>query len=128
MKTGPDLLQQFLDVEGELLKPRYQIKTFDCPARFLSGENENQALAQAYFASLDRQPAGPGIDDLVKNGYIPQQLIEHAREMRGTPAYEKYRRGPPVCRGHGPAGGRTRNLQPAGSHRPGEAAVDGGAS
>ena len=94
MKTVPDLLQQFLDVEGDLLKPRYQIKTFDCPVRFLSGENENQALAQAYFASLDRQPAGPGIDDLVKNGYIPQRLIENAREMRGTPAYEKYRKDP----------------------------------
>jgi type II secretory pathway pseudopilin PulG/5-hydroxyisourate hydrolase-like protein (transthyretin family) len=88
------LLPQFLDVEGDLLKPRYQIKTFDCPVRFLFGENENQALAQAYFASLDRQPAGPGIDDLVKNGYIPQRLIENAREMRGTPAYEKYRRDP----------------------------------
>jgi type II secretory pathway pseudopilin PulG/5-hydroxyisourate hydrolase-like protein (transthyretin family) len=93
-ENRPGLLQQFLDVEGELLKPRYQIKSFDCPERFLSGEGGNQALAQAYFASLDRQPAGPGIDDLVKNGYIPQRLIDNARAMRGTPAYEKYRGDP----------------------------------
>jgi len=93
-ENRPGLLQQFLDVEGELLKPRYQIKTFDSPGRFLSGAEEDQALAQAYFASLHRRPTGPGIDELVRTGYLSRRLIEHAREMRGTPAYEKYRKDP----------------------------------
>ena len=93
-ESRPGLLQQFLDVEGELLKPRYQIKMFDCPSRFLFGTGEDQALAQAYFASLEQRPASPGVDDLVKSGYIPKQLVEHAREMRGTPAYERYRKDP----------------------------------
>ncbi len=93
-ESRPGLLQQFLDVEGELLKPRYQIKSFECPGRFLSEAGENQALARAYFASLDRLPAGPGIDELVKNGYIPQRLVEDARAMRGTHAYQRYRSDP----------------------------------
>ena len=90
----PGLLQPFPGVAGELLMPCYQIKRFDCPSRFLSGAAENQALAQAYFASLDRQPAGLEVDELVKNGYISRQLVEHARDLRGTEAYEKYRKDP----------------------------------
>ncbi|SPE51099.1 membrane hypothetical protein [Verrucomicrobia bacterium] len=90
----PGLLQQFLDVEGELLKPRYQIKSFECPGQFLSTAGENQALAEAYFASWDQPPAGPGLDDLVRSGSLPQRLVEHAREMRGTAAYERYRQDP----------------------------------
>ena len=91
-ENRPGLLQQFLDAEGELLKPRYQIKFFDSPARLF--ETENQPLAAAYFASLGEPRAGPSLDDLVKSGYVPQRLIEHARDMRGTPAYEKFRADP----------------------------------
>ncbi|HOX55919.1 MAG TPA: MG2 domain-containing protein [Candidatus Paceibacterota bacterium] len=93
-ENRPGLLQQFLDAEGELLKPRYQIRMFDCPGRFLSGAEGDQALAQAYFASLDSPVAGLEADELVRGGYIPAQLVEHARAMRGTPAYEKYRQDP----------------------------------
>jgi hypothetical protein len=31
---------------------------------------------------------------MVKSGYIPQRLIDHARDMQGTPAYQKYRSDP----------------------------------
>ncbi len=90
----PGLLQQFLDAEGELLKPRYQIKSFECPGQFLTWDENRQGLAQAYLASLDQQTTGPSLDELVNGGYIPRRLIEHAREMRGTPAYERYRKDP----------------------------------
>ena len=91
-ENRPGLLQQFLDVEGDLLKPRYQIKFFDSPGQlFQSG---NQALAAAYLASLSEPNTGPTIEDMVKSGYIPQRLIDHARDMQGTPAYQKYRSDP----------------------------------
>jgi uncharacterized protein YfaS (alpha-2-macroglobulin family) len=93
-EARPGLLQQFLDAEGELLKPRYQIKSFDCPSQFLFDAEGSQGLAQAFFASLDQQPTGPSIDDFVRNGYISPRVLEHALEMRGTAAYERYRRNP----------------------------------
>lgn len=91
-ENRPGLLKQFLDAEGELLKPRYQIKFFDSPSWLF--ETGNQSLAAAYFASLENPRTGPNLDDLVKSGYVPQKLIDHARNMRGTPAYEKYRSDP----------------------------------
>ncbi len=93
-ENRPGLLQQFMDAEGELLKPRYQIKMFDSPELGLSFTGNNQALAQAYLSSLDQAPAGPGIDDLVKSGFISQREIDNARQMRGTPAYESFRNDP----------------------------------
>jgi type II secretory pathway pseudopilin PulG/5-hydroxyisourate hydrolase-like protein (transthyretin family) len=91
-ESRPGLLQQFLDAEGELLKPRYQIKFFDSPSRLF--DTENQSLPKAYFASLEEPRVGPNLDDLVRSGYVHPKLIEHAREMRGTPAYERYRSDP----------------------------------
>src|SRR5439155_252935 len=91
-ENRPGLLKQFLDVEGQLLKPRYQIKFFDYPAQLF--ETQNQTQAAAYLASLEESRAGPSLDGLVRNGYIPQRLIEQVRAMRGTPAYEKYRSDP----------------------------------
>jgi 5-hydroxyisourate hydrolase-like protein (transthyretin family) len=94
-ENRPGLLQQFLDVEGEFLKQRYQIKSFECPGQFLSESEGNQALAKAYLASLERRPAPPPrIDSFVTAGYIPRQLIGHIRELRGTPAYARYRANP----------------------------------
>jgi hypothetical protein len=46
------------------------------------------------LSSLDQAPAGPGIDDLVKSGFISQREIDNARQMRGTPAYESFRNDP----------------------------------
>jgi hypothetical protein len=43
---------------------------------------------------LETPNTGLTIEDLVKNGEIPQRLIDHAREMRGTPDYEKLRANP----------------------------------
>jgi len=86
------LLKQFLEVEGDLLKPRYQIKFFDSPARLF--ETGNQPLIAAYFASLKLPRIGRSIDDLIRTGYVSERLIEHARSMRGTPAYEKFRADP----------------------------------
>jgi len=54
----------------------------------------NQTRAAAYFASLEEQRTGPSLPELVSTGYLPQRLIEHARAMRGTPAYEKFRSDP----------------------------------
>jgi len=93
-ENRPGLLQQFLEVEGELLKPRHQIKSFACPGQFLSDAGGNQALAQAYFASLGRQPAEPDLNELVKAGYISQRVLDDARRMRGSPAYERLRQNP----------------------------------
>jgi uncharacterized protein YfaS (alpha-2-macroglobulin family) len=91
-ENRPGLLQQFLDVESDLLKPRYQIKFFDSPGQLL--ESGNQPLAGAYFASLEGRPSGPSVDDLIKDGYLTQNVIDHAREMRGTPDYEQLRQNP----------------------------------
>ena len=91
-ENRPGLLQQFLDVEADLLKPRYQIKFFNSPAGLI--EAGDQTLAQAFFASLGKQRTGPSMDEFVKNGYIPQQIIDHMRSMRGTPAYETLRNNP----------------------------------
>jgi type II secretory pathway pseudopilin PulG len=91
-ENRPGLLQQFLDVEGDLLKPRYQIKFFDCPAQLFG--SANQKLATAYLASLEQQYPGQSVDELVQNGYITQNVIDGARAMRGTPAYEQYRSDP----------------------------------
>ena len=51
-ENRPGLLQQFLDVEGDLLKPRYQIKFFDSPGALL--ESGNQSMAEALFCLLGR--------------------------------------------------------------------------
>jgi type II secretory pathway pseudopilin PulG/5-hydroxyisourate hydrolase-like protein (transthyretin family) len=91
-ENRPGLLKQFLDVESDLLKPRYQIKFFDSPSQLL--DSENQKLATAYFASLEEQHTGPSLDDLVRDGSVPQRLIDNARSMRGTPAYERFRSDP----------------------------------
>lgn len=93
-ENRPGLLQQFLDVEGDLLKPRYQIKSFESPSELLTDVARGQNLAQAYLASLENRPSAPGVDELVQNGYLPPKLIEHAKAMRGTPAYEKLRQNP----------------------------------
>jgi type II secretory pathway pseudopilin PulG len=93
-ENRPGLLREFMDVEGDLLKPRYQIKMFDSVDLDRSLPGNRQGLVQAYLSSLGQTPAGPGIDDLIKSGYIPQQLIDRAREMRGTPAYERLRNDP----------------------------------
>jgi hypothetical protein len=91
-ENRPGLLQQFLDVEADLLKPRYQIKFFDSPAGLI--EAGDQTLAQAYFASLGEKSTGPGLDRFVKNGLISQKLIDHVQSLRGTPAYEALRNDP----------------------------------
>jgi alpha-2-macroglobulin-like protein len=74
------------------LKPRYQIKFFDSPTEIF--ETGNQRLAAAYLASLEAAPTGLDLDELVRSGEIPLRLIEHARSLGGTPAYERYRSNP----------------------------------
>lgn len=93
-ENRPGLLQQFLDVEADLLKPRYQIKSFECPGQFLTGSMENQALAKVYFASFDQQPTGLMLDDIIRSGGVTPNLIERIRSMRETPGYEFYRKDP----------------------------------
>lgn len=91
-ENRPGLLQQFLDVEADLLKPRYQIKSFDSPASLI--EAGDQTLAQAFFASSREPSTGPNIDEFIKNGYIPQSLMAQVQSLRGTPAYEALRNDP----------------------------------
>lgn len=91
-ENRPGLLKQLLDVEGDLLKPRYQIKSFGSPCDLL--DSGNQDMATAYFASLEQKQTGPTVEDLVNGGYLPPKAVEFARNMRGTPAYEKYRLDP----------------------------------
>lgn len=91
-ESRPGLLQQFLDVEADLMKPRYQIKSFDSPADLVEGGD--QTLAQAYFASFGGARPGPDLDTMEKNGYLPDKIVEHIRSMRGTPQYESLRNDP----------------------------------
>lgn len=94
-ENRPGLLRQFLEAEGELLKPRYQIKFFSSPEQLLFDTGDDQALAQAYFSSLgQQQPASPGLDSLIRDQYISPKILEHIRSMQGTPAYESLRRDP----------------------------------
>ena len=86
------LLQQFLDAESDLGKPRYQIKFFDSPS--LLFETGNQSLAAARFASLEAPRSGPDIDELMKNDPATRRMVEHARSLRGTPYYERLRGDP----------------------------------
>jgi len=91
-ENRPGLLRQFMDAEGELMKPRYQIKFFSAPARML--ETGDQSWAAAYFASLEEMRQGPSLDELVQSGYVSEQVVKFAREMRGTSAYERFRSDP----------------------------------
>ena len=94
-ENRPGLLRQFLEAEGELLKPRYQIKFFSSPEQLLFDTGDDQALAQAYFSSLgQKQPANLGLDGLISGQYISPQILEHVHSMQGTPAYESLRRDP----------------------------------
>jgi len=93
-ENRPGLLQQFLDVEADLLKPRYQIKSFPDPGSFLAGARENQNLAQAYFSSWSEKPVPSQLDDLTKGEYLPPKVLEHIRSLRGTPEYESLRSDP----------------------------------
>ncbi len=91
-ENRPGLLKQFLEVEGNLLKPRCQIKLLDAPeCVFQSG---NQALAAAYYASLGEPLSGPGMDDLLRDNNLSQRVIDHALSLKGTRAYTKYRSDP----------------------------------
>jgi len=91
-ENRPGLLQPFPDLESGLLKPHYQVRLFDSPGRLL--QTGDQTLAAAFFASLEERPAGRTLAELVKDGYLPQNLVDQAREMRGTPYYEKMRLDP----------------------------------
>ena len=93
-ESHPGLLQQFLEVESDLLKPRYQIKSFEFPGQFLSTAREVQSLGKAYFAGLERRPSGPSVDELVRLGSLTASVVEHARQMRGTPAFQQARNDP----------------------------------
>ena len=93
-ENRPGLLQQFLDVEADLLKPRYQIKSFADPGSFLPGARENQNLAQAYFSTWSEKPGPSQLDDLTKGEYLTPRVLEHIRSLRGTPEYESLRGDP----------------------------------
>jgi len=89
----PGLLAQFLATEGDLLKPRYQLKFFDSPARYLTGTEPNQALAQAYLAGMELAPTVT-VGQRELEGYLKQGFFERARQWRGTPAFEALRSDP----------------------------------
>lgn len=95
-ENHPGLLQQFLDAETDLLKPRYQIKSFSDPAQFLGGAGGGQPLAQAYFSawSDEEAPTVSALDTLVKGNYLTPDLVERIRSMQGTPEYESLRADP----------------------------------
>ncbi|HSY17408.1 MAG TPA: MG2 domain-containing protein [Candidatus Acidoferrales bacterium] len=91
-ENRPGLLQPFPDLESGLLKPHYQIRLFDSPGRLL--ESGDQNLAGAFFASLEERPPGRTLAQLVKDGYVPQSMVDYVQEMRGTPYYEQMRQDP----------------------------------
>ncbi|EEF57983.1 MG2 domain-containing protein [Pedosphaera parvula] len=90
----PGLLQHFLDAESDLLKPRFQLKSFSDPSPLLLGPAPNQTLAQAYFSSLESEPPNPAMENLIGNDQLPRKVLDHVRSMRGTPDYERLRKDP----------------------------------
>lgn len=94
-ENRPGLLQQFLEVEADLLKPRYQIKFFNAPGQILFGTHSGQTMAAAYLASLQQRPSGSGMDELIKNGDpSAQNLVDQLRRFQGTPEYDSVRQDP----------------------------------
>ena len=88
----PGLLQQFMDVEADLLKPRYQVRSFASPSSLVAAADLNSA--QAYFSSLAGPPSGADLDEFVKNGDLPASILDHIRSLRGTPDYGALRKDP----------------------------------
>jgi hypothetical protein len=93
-ENRPGLLQQFLDVEGDLLKPRYQIKFFDAPGQILLGTHTHQSLASAYLASLQAQPVNSVNDDFLRDGPNAQSLMNEIQKFKGTKDYDMLRNDP----------------------------------
>ncbi len=92
-ENRPGLLQQFLDAESDLLKPRYQIKFFDTPDQILLGTQ--QRLASAYLASLEQRSAPSGIEAMIHSGDpSAQSLVDQLRRFKGTKEYESLRNDP----------------------------------
>src|SRR5262249_53071223 len=85
-------LGELLDPERENCRPRFQIGQFSSPLTLL--RSGNQPLAAAYFASLDEPATGPTLGDLMRNEALPQRLIDHARALKGNPAYNRFRADP----------------------------------
>ena len=93
-ESRPGLLREFIEAESELMKPRYQIKSFaPMESRLLDPAND-QALAQAYFASLSHVSLPLGVESLANGPYLRPGTLEHVRSLRGTPAYESLRKDP----------------------------------
>lgn len=93
-ENRPGLLQQFLEAEADLMKPRYQIKSFCDPGQIFGSASVNQGLAQAYLASWSEAPEASNIDNPPNEDYGMARVLAHIRSLRGTPEYESLRNDP----------------------------------
>ncbi|MBN1765927.1 MAG: zf-HC2 domain-containing protein [Sedimentisphaerales bacterium] len=87
-ENRPGLLEQFFLTDEELLKPAYQIKFAISPAKLLSGQEKNQNLAQALFASSNQITKDTlRLKDLV--GYLEEGFIEYLNEKLEDGRYDE---------------------------------------
>jgi uncharacterized protein YfaS (alpha-2-macroglobulin family) len=93
-ENRPGLLRQFLDAEGDMLRPRYQINFFDNPSQILLGTQTNQKLASAYLASLQGRPVGGGAYSFLREDSNAQSLINELQKFQGTAEYDSLRKNP----------------------------------
>ncbi len=84
------LLQDFLDTETDIQKPRYQIAFRVPPLMALTDDKHRQALAAAWLQSLS-EPRGSPLDELVDGGLIPRAMLDHLRELRDRDELEFFR-------------------------------------
>lgn len=90
----PGLLAQLLATESELMKPRYQLKFFDAPARLLGSAGGNPLLAQAYLAAMDREQGRSSVDAAELEANLGPAGLARVRRWQGTPEFEVLRNDP----------------------------------
>ena len=70
-ENRPGLLQQFLDAEGDLLKPRYQIKMFDSPGIFSPARKRIRAWRGLTSRPWSGSPPGGELMNWLKKDTCP---------------------------------------------------------
>jgi uncharacterized protein YfaS (alpha-2-macroglobulin family) len=94
-ENQPGLLAQFLGAEGDLLKPRHQIKFFNSPGQLLAGGAKSDLLAHAYFSTTSANLENQQMNlEKTLGEYLRPGSFDQLRTMRGTSQYEQLKQDP----------------------------------